>query len=230
MRGPERDRPSRRLGPDTGHLRLAPVRGRASDPGGRRNSRERRLLASLAIVGGYIGWRHAETGLTGLTSNGSWALYGRVAPFADCTGIHAALRHGGLMRPKAGRSARDAKAGQVTRTSTRPPRPRRSCSDRQFLISPDPDANEKLGAFARAAIRGQPGDYLDAVWQDLIRIVAPDHPSAGALWFNQFIPFICSTTTTETTTTISSSPGASSTTPATPTTGETSTSWRIGSA
>ena len=40
---------------------------------------------ALASIGVYVEWRHAASGLNGLTTNGSWALYGRVAPWADCT-------------------------------------------------------------------------------------------------------------------------------------------------
>ena len=44
------------------------------------------LVLSLATVGVYIGWRQAASDRPGvLTSNSAWNLYGRVAPWADCT-------------------------------------------------------------------------------------------------------------------------------------------------
>jgi hypothetical protein len=44
------------------------------------------LGAALAIVGIYAGWRSAATDQPGtLTSNNAWNIYGRVAPWADCT-------------------------------------------------------------------------------------------------------------------------------------------------
>jgi hypothetical protein len=43
------------------------------------------LVVSLATVGAYVEWRHAASGLSGLTSNNAWNLYSRVGPWADCT-------------------------------------------------------------------------------------------------------------------------------------------------
>ena len=43
------------------------------------------LAISLATVGAYIEWRQAASGLSGLTTNNAWNLYGRVGPWADCT-------------------------------------------------------------------------------------------------------------------------------------------------
>ena len=43
------------------------------------------LVVSLATVGVYVEWRQSASGLSGLTSNSSWNLYDRVAPFADCS-------------------------------------------------------------------------------------------------------------------------------------------------
>src|SRR5262249_53413180 len=42
------------------------------------------LAVSLASIGVYIEWRHAASGLSGLTTNNAWNLYGRVAPWANC--------------------------------------------------------------------------------------------------------------------------------------------------
>lgn len=145
------------------------------------------LMASLAVIGGYIGWRHAETGLSGLTSNGNWNLYGRVAPFADCTRFTPPSGTEGLCDPTPPdqRQGRNVEWYVYIGDS-----PAQKLFGPPYQVSPDPDANEKLGDFSIAAVRGQPGDYLDAVWQDLIRIVDPEHPSDGDLSYNQFMLFL----------------------------------------
>jgi len=58
----------------------------------RRRPTRRTLVAALAalvtavgVVGAYVEWRHLESGLNGLTTNGNWNLYARVAPWADCS-------------------------------------------------------------------------------------------------------------------------------------------------
>ena len=48
----------------------------------------------------------------------------------------------------------------------------------------------RLWEFSISAIEGQPLDYLNAVWQDTIRLVDPDHPSYGNLSADQFIDFL----------------------------------------
>jgi hypothetical protein len=54
-----------------------------------------------------------------------------------------------------------------------------------FQISPVPGAMDTLGRFSRAAILGQPGDYLRALWSDAVRLVDIDHPSAGQAYPQQ---------------------------------------------
>jgi hypothetical protein len=145
------------------------------------------LLASLAIIGGYIGWRHAETGLSGLTTNGNWNLYGRVAPFADCTQFTPPSGTEGLCDsvPPDQRHGRNVEWYIFIAES-----PAQKLFGPPYQVSADPDANEKLGKFSLAAIRAQPGDYLNDVWDDLIRIVDSDHPSNGDLSFEGLISFL----------------------------------------
>jgi hypothetical protein len=145
------------------------------------------LAAGLAIIGGYMVWRHSETGRSGLTTNSDWNLYGRVAPFADCTRFTPPAGTEALCDPVPPdkRKGRNAEWYIYLGDS-----PAQKLFGPPYLVSPDPEANQKLRKFSLAAIRGQPGDYIDAVWQDLIRLVDSDHPSDGDLSYDQFIEFL----------------------------------------
>jgi hypothetical protein len=145
------------------------------------------LTLSLAVIGGYVAWRDADTGLSGLTTNGNYNLYGRVAPFADCAKF-------------------DPPAGTAALCDPLVPSLRHGRNDAYYIFSPDSPAQRmfgppyrapadrragaKLRAFSIAAIEGQPLDYLNAVWQDAIRLLAPDHRSYGDLSARQLIAFM----------------------------------------
>jgi hypothetical protein len=143
--------------------------------------------ATLAIVVGYVAWRHSETGLSGLTTNANWNLYGRVAPFADCTRFTPPVGTEGLCDPV----PPDRRQGRNSEWYIyRPESPAQKLFGPPYLVSADPDANKKLGKFSFAAIRGQPGDYLKSVWRDLVRLVDSDRPSDGDLSYDQFMEFL----------------------------------------
>ena len=59
-----------------------------------------------------------------------------------------------------------------------------------YQVSPDPYAMSRLWEFSISAIEGQPLDYLNAVWQDAIRLIDPNHRSDGNLSADQFIDFL----------------------------------------
>jgi hypothetical protein len=145
------------------------------------------LAASLLVIAGYVVWRQAETDMSGFTTNGDWNLYGRIAPFADCTKFTPPAGTEGLCdpTPPAQRQGRN-----VEWYIYRPESPAQKLFGPPYLVSPDPDANRKLRRFSLAAIRAQPGDYLDAVGEDLIRIVDPDHDSDGDLSYDEFYGFL----------------------------------------
>jgi hypothetical protein len=145
------------------------------------------VAATLAIVGGYVGWRHSETGLSGLTTNANWNLYGRVAPFADCSRFKPPAGTEGLCDPV----PPDQRRGRNSEWYIyRPESPAQKLLGPPFLVSPVPDANKRLGKFSFAAIRGQPGDYVRAVWRDLVRLVDSDRHSDGDLSYDQFMEFL----------------------------------------
>ena len=160
----------------------------------RRPSRHTLALAaiSLAVVAsatveGYIQWRHAASGLSGLTTNSNWNLYGRVAPWADCTKFSPPAGTEQLCQRRRRRSA----APSTPRpTSSTPSSPAQQLYGPPYQVSPDPYAMSRLWEFSISAIEGQPLDYLNAVWQDAIRLVDPNHPSDGNLSADQFIAFL----------------------------------------
>ena len=142
------------------------------------------LAVSLASVGVYIEWRHAASGLGGLTSNNAWNLYGRVGAWADCT----------KFTPPRGTRA----LCQATPPSKRrridyiysPESPAQRLLGPPYVISKYPHAMALLTRFSEAAIRGQPLDYLHAVWLDAIRLIHPNHRSYGDLSADQLIAFL----------------------------------------
>jgi hypothetical protein len=119
-------------------------------------------LVCTALVLGYAFAQQSATGVFGLTRFGGWPLYGRAAPFADCSRFTPPAGTAGLC--------------QDTPASNRPG-PQfyiwHSTSPAHRLFGRPPMGSAKVGAFALTAILAQPGDYLFAVARDLARYVDP---------------------------------------------------------
>ena len=127
------------------------------------------LAAAGLLVGAYVVAHESETGHTGLTRGGSWNLYGRAGPFADCSRF-------------------DPPAGTRALCQGRPERDRPGPNSYIFDTASSPAirafgtpfaatqrAHDRVGAFARAAILHQPLDWLDqALTEDLPRYVSSD--------------------------------------------------------
>ncbi len=119
--------------------------------------------AAGAVLLTYFAIHESHTGYFGLSESSGWALYSRVAPFADCSrfdppeGTRRAVR-GDAPRP-AGRDR--------TSTASEPDSPARR------LFGGPPAGNEELGAFARRALFAQPLSYLEDVGRDVIRYFQP---------------------------------------------------------
>ena len=145
------------------------------------------LVIALGSVGGYIEWRQLASGLSGLTTNGNWNLYGRVAPWADCTKFTPPPGTQQLCdaAPPAERAGHSAEYYIYS-----PDSPAQRLIGPPYAISPDRYAMSRLWEFSLSAIWGQPLDYLNAVWQDTLRLVDPNHPSYGDLSADQFIAFL----------------------------------------
>ncbi len=144
------------------------------------------LLVALGSIGVYVEWRHASSGLNGLTTNGSWALYGRVAPWADCTKFTPPPGTRALCEatPPSRRGYRST-ADYIFEDS-----PAYRLLGPAYFISRVPDAMGKLQRWSEAAILAQPLDYLHAVWLDTKRLVDPNDPSYGTYSANQLIAFL----------------------------------------
>jgi hypothetical protein len=145
------------------------------------------LAVALAIVSGYLAWRHEETGLRGLTTNGPWNLYGRVAPWADCTKFDPPRGTEVLCDPR----APSLRGGQgYAYYIFSPQAPAQRALGPPYLVSPDRDGPKKLRRFSIAAIEGQPLDYLHAVGDDALRLAVPGHHSYGDLSGDGLIGFL----------------------------------------
>ena len=139
----------------------------------------RRLVAlgataavALAVALTYAVPQHDSIGSVGLGRAGGWSLYGRSAPFADCKKF-------------------DPPAGTEQLCEDSDPDDRRGgnwyawqSSPARDLYGGPPNEDEIVGKFGRAAIKGQPLEYLEAVATDLIRYAAPGFnakPDSGLL-------------------------------------------------
>jgi hypothetical protein len=145
------------------------------------------LVVSLATIGAYVQWRHAASGRSGLTTNNSWNLYGRVAPWADCTKFTPPSHTRALCEttPPSRRGYRSTEYYIFTSAS-----PAWRLFGPAYLVSKYPHAMTLLRRWSEAALLGQPLDYLHAVWLDAIRLVDPNHRSYGDLSADQLIPYL----------------------------------------
>lgn len=120
---------------------------------------------AAAVVVAYIVLQGAMTGFWGVLPGAGWIMYMRAAPFADCREF-------------------DPPQGTQFLCESTPSRARPGPSYYQFVDGPairhfgDPFNNhargsDMLGEFARAAILGQPLDYLREVSRDSVRYIVP---------------------------------------------------------
>ena len=136
-------------------------------------------VAALVAVT-YAVPQHDSTGQVGLGQAGGWSLYGRAAPFADCERF-------------------DPPAGTEFLCEDKPPGERNGGNWYAWIESPardrfghPPTGDAVLGEWSRAAILGQPLDYLEAVLTDLVRYAAPGfnaRPVSGSLPEHSRFPF-----------------------------------------
>lgn len=145
------------------------------------------LAVALVVVGAYAGWRAAAADLPGaLTSNNAWNLYGRVAPWADCEEFEPPAGSAGLCEATPP-SERGIRTGEEYIYSGESPAQR--LYGPPYLLS-DPAGMERLQEWSEAAVRGQPLDYLNAVWLDSLRLFEPMAPSYGDLTADAFTSYV----------------------------------------
>jgi hypothetical protein len=146
------------------------------------------LLVSLTMIGIYAGWRSAAADLPGtLTSNNAWNLYGRVAPWADCQKFDPPAGTEDLCQQTPA-SQRGYHSGEeyiyseesLAQQLYGPP----------YLLPTDPAAMDRVQEWSEAALRGQPLDYLNAVWLDTRRLFIPNAPSYSQLSADSFIAYL----------------------------------------
>ena len=144
--------------------------------GGAWRERLRAAAAALACIvialGAYVLVQDRNTGVVSLTTpTAGWDLYGRVAPFADCT----------KFTPPPGTRVLCEKTPPAQRTN----------SVFQYLYQPDrslalqyftrgngaqsatPAQDAKIAAFTRAVVENQPLDYARSVLEGMIAYVTP---------------------------------------------------------
>lgn len=119
---------------------------------------------AAVIICGYLALATAHGPYSGLVDFGGWNLYGRVAPFADCSKF-------------------DPPDDLKSLCETTPPVDRPGpyyytlADDAPALKlfgGIDPEANSELSSYAMSVIVHQPLDYALAVGKDLARYVNPD--------------------------------------------------------
>ena len=122
------------------------------------------VVAVAVVLGGYLQVQKHQVGATGFSRASGWSSYSRVGQFADCSKF-------------------TPPAGTEKLCEKRPPSERPSTdfyfwsggSPARLAFGPPNTNDEQVGAFAHAALRAQPGDYLKAVGQDFARYVWPEH-------------------------------------------------------
>lgn len=127
------------------------------------------LAGFLAPVLAFASWHEAETGRFGISRNGVMNVYGRVAPWADCTKFTAPKGTAFLCetKPVAQRPGHDAYV------FTQAPATTAYQVGNLTNVLPAEGART-ISAWARAAILGQPTTYLHAVARESRRIIDPD--------------------------------------------------------
>lgn len=120
------------------------------------------FAAAALVIGAYVFAQEQATGYTGLTRAGSWNLYGRVAPIADCSkftpppGTRVLCETAPTSeRPSPEAYIFDQAASPAVRAFGNP-----------FVASAE--GNEKVADFAWAVIMHQPLDYLAEVGRGML--------------------------------------------------------------
>ncbi len=146
------------------------------------------LAVALAVIGVYAGWRSLAADQPGtLTSNNAWNLYGRVAPWADCTKFTPPPGTKGLCETTPP-SQRGYVSGEVYIFGGESPA--QELYGPPYAVSTVPHAMERLQEWSEAAILAQPLDYLHAVWRDTLRLFSPNAPSYGDLSADAMVAFL----------------------------------------
>ncbi|MEA2443250.1 MAG: hypothetical protein QOJ12_542, partial [Thermoleophilales bacterium] len=124
---------------------------------------------AVAVLGAYSIAEYSATGAVGMSRNGASHLYGRVAPFADCSRF-TPPRGTEMLCEATARSERPITDAYIFSYWYSPAV---RTFDNPFAATPQ--ASAQVGAFARAVIVHQPLDYLEEVGAGMLRYVAPEN-------------------------------------------------------
>jgi hypothetical protein len=119
--------------------------------------------AGMAVLLVYFALNSSATGTFGMTQATGWALYSRVAPFADCAQFTAPEGAEDICE----QSPIDTRSGPDFYSWSE-----RSPAQRVFGYPPAGD--DVLGEFGRRVIVAQPRDYVLTVGRDTIRYFFPE--------------------------------------------------------
>ena len=122
----------------------------------------------VAVLGTYYVAEQRAVGDAGLSRNGIWNLYGRVAPFADCSKFTPPPG----TEPLCERTSRSARPFTNQYTFNWFYSPAIRAFGDPHTASPAETA--EVASFAWAVVLHQPLDYLEEVGAGLLRYVAPD--------------------------------------------------------
>jgi hypothetical protein len=124
--------------------------------------------AALCVLGAYSVAEYRAVGEFGMSRNGAYHLYGRVAPFADCSRFTPPRGTEALCEatPRADRPITDAYIFSYWYS------PAVRVFNNPFAATPE--ASSRVGAFAWAALVHQPFDYVKEVGAGMLRYVAPE--------------------------------------------------------
>jgi Dolichyl-phosphate-mannose-protein mannosyltransferase len=120
--------------------------------------------SAAAVLLVYFSLNAAQTDTFGLTQSPGWALYSRVAPFADCTRFDPPEGTSELCEqtPTAIRNGPDYYGWEAGSPAVR-------------LFGGPPEGNDELAAFAREALKSQPVPYVATVVEDTARYLIPNY-------------------------------------------------------
>lgn len=125
-------------------------------------------MSALVVLSAYWIAEYSTVGAVGMSRNGDYHLYGRVAPFADCS----------KFTPPRGTEV-------LCETTPRSERPIVDAYIFSYWHSPavrafnspfdaTPEASAQVGDWARTVLLAQPLDYLEEVGAGMLRYVAPE--------------------------------------------------------
>jgi hypothetical protein len=120
------------------------------------------VIVAATVLLAYFAMHASATGYFGLSEASGWALYSRVAPFADCTRFDPPEGTRGLCE----RTPIDARPG-ADFYGHEPGSPARR------LYGEPPAGDEQLAAFARRALLAQPLSYAADLGRDVVRYFHP---------------------------------------------------------